>query len=92
MRSIGVRELRQNASKYLRQVEQGETLTITDRGRPVAQLTPISQVEQDLAVQYAKYGITPPRRPRTRFEVIPESAAASSLLDEVLTDREDRDL
>jgi prevent-host-death family protein len=41
MRSIGVRELRQNASKYLRLVEAGETIEVTDRGRPVARLTPV---------------------------------------------------
>ncbi len=43
MRSIGVRELRQNASKYLRLVEAGETIEVTDRGRPVAHLTPLEE-------------------------------------------------
>ena len=37
---IGVRELRQNASQYLRRVAAGESFTVTDRGRPVAQLVP----------------------------------------------------
>lgn len=41
MRSIGVRELRQRASEYLRLVERGETVQVTDRGRPVALLTPL---------------------------------------------------
>lgn len=40
MKSIGIRELRQNASRYLRLVEAGETLEVTDRGRPVALLVP----------------------------------------------------
>ena len=40
MRSIGVRELRQRASEFLRRVEQGETIEITDRGRRVAILAP----------------------------------------------------
>ncbi len=40
MTSVGVRELRQRASELLRRVEQGETIEITDRGRPVALLTP----------------------------------------------------
>jgi prevent-host-death family protein len=40
MASIGVRELRQRASELLRRVEQGETIEITDRGRPVALLSP----------------------------------------------------
>ncbi len=42
MRAIGIRELRQQASRYLRQVEQGETIEVTDRGRPVALIVPIS--------------------------------------------------
>lgn len=42
MESIGVRELRQHASRYLRRVSQGETLEVTDRGRPVARLVPVT--------------------------------------------------
>ena len=40
MASVGVRELRQRASELLRRVEQGETIEVTDRGRPVAILAP----------------------------------------------------
>ena len=35
---VGVRELKQHLSEYLRQVERGETIRITDRGRPKAVL------------------------------------------------------
>ncbi len=38
MEEIGVRELRQQASRYLRRVEAGESFLITDYGRPVAVL------------------------------------------------------
>lgn len=40
MKAIGVRELRQRASEYLRQVEAGRSVEITARGRPVALLGP----------------------------------------------------
>jgi prevent-host-death family protein len=43
MTSVGVRELRQRASELLRLVEGGETIEITDRGRPVALLSPLPQ-------------------------------------------------
>ena len=43
MASVGVRELRQRASKLLRRVEAGETIEVTDRGRPVALLSPIPE-------------------------------------------------
>ena len=38
---VGVRELRQNLSQYLRRVERGETLEVTERGQAVAMLTPL---------------------------------------------------
>ena len=43
MASVGVRELRQRASELLRRVEAGETIEITDRGRPVAILAPLAE-------------------------------------------------
>ena len=48
MKSIGIRELRQNASVYLRLVKAGETIEVTDRGEPVAQLVPIPRNETTL--------------------------------------------
>jgi len=42
MESVGIRELRQRASQLLRQVQRGETVEITDRGRPVALLPPLA--------------------------------------------------
>lgn len=51
---VGVRELRQNLSVYLERVKQGETLEVTEYGRPVAQLgprraKPISIIDQMIA-------------------------------------------
>ena len=43
MTSVGVRELRQRASELLRRVEEGETIEVTDRGRPVAVLSPVPE-------------------------------------------------
>ncbi|HZI97584.1 MAG TPA: type II toxin-antitoxin system prevent-host-death family antitoxin [Actinomycetales bacterium] len=41
MESVGVRELRQHASRWLERVRLGESFEVTDRGRPVALLTPL---------------------------------------------------
>jgi antitoxin (DNA-binding transcriptional repressor) of toxin-antitoxin stability system len=38
MRSAGIRDLKNNLSKYLRHLQAGETLQVTDRGRVVAEL------------------------------------------------------
>jgi prevent-host-death family protein len=40
---VGVRELRQNLSVYLRRVEGGEVLEVTERGRAVAVLAPLPE-------------------------------------------------
>ncbi|MBA2506728.1 MAG: type II toxin-antitoxin system prevent-host-death family antitoxin [Thermoleophilaceae bacterium] len=43
MATVGIRELRQNLSVYLRRVEEGESLRVTDRGREVALLGPLPE-------------------------------------------------
>jgi prevent-host-death family protein len=48
-RTVGIRDLKAQLSFYLRQVAAGETVIITDRGKPVGQITPIAEdVEQRL--------------------------------------------
>jgi prevent-host-death family protein len=41
MTSVGIRELRQNASAVIRRVAAGESVEVTDRGRPVARIVPL---------------------------------------------------
>jgi prevent-host-death family protein len=41
MSEVGIRALKQNASEVVAAAVAGDTVTITDRGRPVAQLSPI---------------------------------------------------
>ena len=40
METVGLRELRQNASELVRRAEEGEEITITVSGRPGARLVP----------------------------------------------------
>lgn len=44
---MGVRELRQNLSIYRRRVKDGETLEVTEHGRPVARLVPRKADQHD---------------------------------------------
>lgn len=41
MRSVAVAELRQNLSRYLKEVQAGGELLVTDRGQPVAWIIPV---------------------------------------------------
>src|SRR3972149_2107426 len=40
MATVGIRELKNRLSEFLRRVADGERITVTDRGRPVAVLAP----------------------------------------------------
>jgi prevent-host-death family protein len=46
MIEVGVRELKNALSSYLRRVRQGETVVVTDRGVPVARVIPAGVPEQ----------------------------------------------
>lgn len=41
MEEVGVRELKASLSRYLGRVREGESIVVTDRGRPVARLVPV---------------------------------------------------
>jgi prevent-host-death family protein len=43
MRTVGVRELKQNASQVLAKVEDGESFLVTVQGREVARLIPATR-------------------------------------------------
>jgi prevent-host-death family protein len=43
MSVVGIRALKQNASQVVARAAAGDVVTVTDRGRPVAQLVPIRQ-------------------------------------------------
>ena len=61
MRSVGVRELRQNLSRYLQDVKAGEALLVTERGREVARLIPSGVRDDPIARLAAERGATLPR-------------------------------
>lgn len=49
-KEIGIRELKQNASEYLRRVrEEGVTYTVTHRGKAIAQILPAEVEAPDKA-------------------------------------------
>ena len=54
--TVGVRELRQNLSVYLRRVKRGVTLLVTDHGHVVAELRPVP-VAADVIERLARDGL-----------------------------------
>ena len=69
METIGVRELRQLASRYLARVEAGEELAVTNNGRLVARLIPVRAAERSRAALIESGALIPARRPRNLLDV-----------------------
>lgn len=42
---IGLKDLRENMEKYIRQVESGKTLTVVRRSSPVFRIAPVAEDE-----------------------------------------------
>ncbi|HET9766281.1 MAG TPA: type II toxin-antitoxin system prevent-host-death family antitoxin [Thermoanaerobaculia bacterium] len=88
--TVGVRELRQNLSRYLRRVEAGETLEVTEHGRPVAVLAPLPPPNEDILDRLIREGRARPAKgdlldvkPLPR---ITEGPTLSEILDELRED------
>lgn len=89
MKSVGVAELRQNLSKYLRLVEQGQRLLVTDRNRPVAELGPPPSTGDALDRLIAEGRVSPPSRrglPEP-LQLAGDPHALSRALDEIRGER-----
>lgn len=63
---IGIRELKAKLSSCVKRAADGERIIVTDRGRPVAQLTNLDDATLDetnhIRQAIAEGWITPPRR------------------------------
>jgi prevent-host-death family protein len=57
---VGIRELRQNLSVYVRRVLEGDTFEVTDRGRSVALLCPLPEESTALGRLVREGRVSPP--------------------------------
>ncbi len=82
VKTISQRELRNDNAVVMREVEQGETFTVTRRGVPVARLAPVG-VEEDLrCVRPASGRPVYSQTPRLRVDT-----DSASILDELRGER-----
>ncbi len=91
MKTAAVTELKNRLSHYLRAVSRGETVTVLDRGKPVAQLTPVAAVDEHLQRLAAEGIVRLPLRsfPRDFWKrALPKSTRSTS--EALLEDRADR--
>jgi prevent-host-death family protein len=87
---IGVRELRQNASRYLAMVKAGQTVEVTERGELVALLTPPSRSATAREKLIATGRLIPARAPLTLpvpVTAAPGAPDSDTILDDLRADR-----
>ena len=92
---VGSRELKTRLGAYLKRVRGGETILVTDRGEPVAELRPLPPSEDDdtavLRKLAAKGLITlGTGGPLTRFTPIRPKGGGSPASEAISKDRDDR--
>ncbi|MFI7064999.1 type II toxin-antitoxin system Phd/YefM family antitoxin [Kribbella sp. NPDC050124] len=88
METIGLRELNQNPSKAVARVRAGETIVVTDRGRPVLRLVPEDERPGTLQRLIDSGEVTPPAElgmPDLMLELAPD---VESLSDVLIEDRD----
>ena len=89
MASVGVRELNQQTSQILDRVRAGETIEITDRGVPIAEIRPVGREHSVLAGLVAAGRLAPATIDPAVLGVLPEEPLDEvSVADWLAADRE----
>jgi prevent-host-death family protein len=96
--AVSISEAKAKLSALLDRVKAGETITITDRGLPVARLAPLdggAEADWDARMQrLARDGIV--RLPRVKLDVeaflaLPKGRSSKSVLEALLEERRESD-
>jgi prevent-host-death family protein len=80
---VGVRELKARLSEHLDRVARGEVLTVTSRGRRVAQIIPVpgrDAVERGMAEGWITRATDRPPEPVVRQRPVPGTKTTSELI------------
>jgi prevent-host-death family protein len=87
---VGVRELRQNLSRYLRLVAEGERFEVTEHNLPVAVLGPLPGHSSPLARLIAEGRIVSARLDLTELGPPPEQPREMTISEALAAQREER--
>ncbi|HXG77655.1 MAG TPA: type II toxin-antitoxin system prevent-host-death family antitoxin, partial [Gaiellaceae bacterium] len=80
---VGIRELRADLSRYLKRVREGEEITVTDRGTPIARITPANgRSKLDELIAAGVVTRAPNRGPRAVPRPVKIEGGISDLVDE----------
>jgi prevent-host-death family protein len=81
---VGVRDLKNNLSRYLDRVSEGDEVVVTEHGRPVARLLGIDEPTDRLAELIAT-GLV--RAPKTSTRRLPKPIKASGPVSDLVADQ-----
>ena len=92
MQKVGSREFKNRLGRYLRAVRNGQTLLVTDRGQPVAKVSP-PELDSDSHLTFtevlkkleAEGKIRLPKRPLGKFRAVPSRGKPGSQM--IIEDR-----
>lgn len=87
---VGVRELRQNLSRYLERVTAGERFEVTEHNQPVAILAPLPGRNSALERLIAEGRVLPARLDLTELGPPPERSREMSISEALAAQREER--
>jgi prevent-host-death family protein len=91
--AVGCRELKTRLGSYLRRVKAGETILVTERGLPIAELRPLALgggLEEQLYRLASQGLVSQEVRERAVFRDFQPVVSRQSVSQAVLEDREDR--
>jgi len=77
---VGIRELRADLSRFIKRVQEGEEIVVTDRGKPVAKITAVegrSKLDELIAA-----GLVEPAKRRTDW--LPEPIKAEGTVSDLI--------
>jgi prevent-host-death family protein len=94
MVTVGISELKNKLSAYVDKVRRGETVLVLDRGVPVAQLSPASELPDDERIRrLVRKGILRPAKGKLPADFLdrslPRTRSGASIVDAVLAEREE---
>ena len=93
MSTVGIKELKNRLTQYLRRTKSGQEVVVTERGKPIALIKPIESVERTASLEARLAGLAaeglvtlPTLKPLKKLRLIKVSGPAISKT--ILEDRQ----
>ena len=91
MRAVGLREINQAFSRYMKIVKAGEDVLITERGRPIAVIKPLTaETDMDVKIRLLEAeGLLSPPQKKGQPQNYPSVSLSGQCLAQTIADMRD---